>query len=32
MVSEATQSAPDLVEDEVSEPELGFSNSEPEGT
>ena len=30
-VSEATQSPQDLVEDEVSEPELGFSNSEPEG-
>ena len=32
MVSEATQSPPDLVEDEVSEPELAFSDSEPEGT
>ena len=30
-VSEATQSPPDLVEDEVSEPELAFSDSEPEG-
>ena len=31
-VSEATQSPPDLIEDEVSEPELEFSDSEPEGT
>ena len=31
MVFEATQSPPDLVEDEVSEPESGFSDSEPEG-
>ena len=30
-VSEATQSPSDLVENDVSEPELGFSNSEPEG-
>ena len=29
---EATQSPPDLIEDEVSEPELEFSDSEPEGT
>ena len=32
MVPEATQSPPDLIEDEVSEPELEFSDSEPEGT
>ena len=32
MVSGATHSPPDLVEDEVSEPELAFSDSEPEGT
>ena len=32
VVPEATQSPPDLIEDEVSEPELGFSDSEPEGT
>ena len=31
-VPEATQSAPDLIEDEVSEPESEFSDSEPEGT
>ena len=31
-VSKATQSPPDLIEDEVSEPELAFSDSEPEGT
>ena len=31
MVLEATQSPPDLIEDEVSEPELEFSDSEPEG-
>ena len=31
-VPEATQSPPDLIEDEVSEPESEFSNSEPEGT
>ena len=31
-VPEATQSPPDLIEDEVSEPELPFSDSEPEGT
>ena len=31
-VPEATQSPPDLIEDEVSEPELEFSDSEPEGT
>ena len=31
-VLEATQSPPDLIEDEVSEPELEFSDSEPEGT
>ena len=31
-LSEATQSPPDLIEDEVSEPELEFSDSEPEGT
>ena len=30
-VPEATQSPPDLIEDEVSEPELEFSDSEPEG-
>ena len=32
MVPEATQSPPDLIEDDVSEPELEFSDSEPEGT
>ena len=32
MVPEATQSPPDLIEDEVSEPESAFSDSEPEGT
>ena len=32
MVPEATQSSPDLIEDEVSEPELALSDSEPEGT
>ena len=31
-VPEATQSPPNLIEDEVSEPELEFSDSEPEGT
>ena len=31
MVPKATQSPPDLNEDEVSEPELALSNSEPEG-
>ena len=31
-VPEATQSPPDLIEDEVSEPELEFSDSEPERT
>ena len=31
-VSEATQSPLDLIEDEVSEPELALFNSEPEGT
>ena len=31
-VPEATQSPPDLIEDEVSEPESAFSDSEPEGT
>ena len=31
MVPEATQSPPDLIEDEVSEPESEFSDSEPEG-
>ena len=31
-VPEATQSPPDLSEDEVSEPELALSDSEPEGT
>ena len=30
-VPEATQSPPDLIEDEVSEPESEFSDSEPEG-
>ena len=30
-VPKATQSPPDLIEDEVSEPELAFSDSEPEG-
>ena len=32
MVLEATQSPLDLIEDEVSEPESEFSDSEPEGT
>ena len=32
MVPEATQSPPDLIEDEVSEPESECSDSEPEGT
>ena len=32
MVPGATQSPPNLIEDEVSEPESAFSNSEPEGT
>ena len=32
MVPEATQSPPDLIEDEVSEPESTLSDSEPEGT
>ena len=32
MVPEATQSPPDLIEDEVSEPESEFSDSVPEGT
>ena len=31
-VPEATQIPPDLIEDEVSEPESTFSDSEPEGT
>ena len=31
MMPEATQSPPDLIEDEVSEPESEFSDSEPEG-
>ena len=31
-VPEATQSPPDLIEDEVSDPELALSDSEPEGT
>ena len=31
MVPEATQSPPDLIEDEVSEPESEFFDSEPEG-
>ena len=31
-VPEATPSPLDLIEDEVSEPELEFSDSEPEGT
>ena len=30
-VPKATQSPPDLIEDEVSEPESAFSDSEPEG-
>ena len=30
-VPEATQSPPDLIEDEVSEPESEFSETEPEG-
>ena len=32
MVPEAAQSPPDLIKDEVSEPESEFSDSEPEGT
>ena len=32
MVPEATQSPPDLIEDEVSEPESAWSDSESEGT
>ena len=32
MVPEATQSPPDLIEDEISEPESEFSDSEPKGT
>ena len=32
MVPKATQSPLDLIEDEVSEPESEFSDSEPEGT
>ena len=32
MVPEATQSPLDLIKDEVSEPELEFSDFEPEGT
>ena len=32
MVPEATQSPPDLIEDEVSDPESALSDSEPEGT
>ena len=28
----ATQSPPDLIEDEVSDPKLALSDSEPEGT
>ena len=28
----ATQSPPDLIEDEVSDPESALSDSEPEGT
>ena len=31
-VPKATQSPPDLIEDEVSEPELAWSDSESEGT
>ena len=31
-VPKATQSPPDLIEDEVSEPESECSDSEPEGT
>ena len=31
-VPEATQSPPDLIEDEVSEPESTLSDYEPEGT
>ena len=31
-VPEATQSPPDLIEDEVSDPESALSDSEPEGT
>ena len=31
-VPKATQNPPDLIEDEVSEPESEFSDSEPEGT
>ena len=32
MVPEAIKSPPDLIENEVSEPESDFSDSEPEGT
>ena len=32
MVPEATQSPPDLIEDEISEPESAWSDSESEGT
>ena len=32
MMPEATQSPPDLIEDEVSEPELAWSDSDSEGT
>ena len=32
MLPEAIQSPPDLIEDEVSDPELALSDSEPEGT
>ena len=32
MVPEATQSPPDLIEDEVSDPESALSDFEPEGT
>ena len=32
MVPKATQSPPDLIVDEVSDPELALSDSEPEGT
>ena len=31
MLPEAIQSPPDLIEDEVSDPELALSDSEPEG-
>ena len=31
MMPEATQGPPDLIEDEISEPELALSDSEPEG-